>query len=437
MNSLINLINEIIIGWPLILFVVGVSILCTIALKGIQFTHFLRAWKLALKPEKQTDQPAQDMTPLQAFMSTLSTSLGNGSIAGMAVAVYTGGPGSVVWVVIIGILLMSVRFAEVYLSTWYGAQSSQARELGGPMLYLSDVPGGKYLSYVYAIACLFFGFVTGSAVQANSIRVSVETTWHTQPLIVAIGLALFVYYIVSGGAARIVKVSDAVVPAKVIVFFSSTIALLAYHYASLWPALKIIFASALTPPAMVGGAIGYGLQQVIRVGMLQSIVATESGLGSAAILFGFTGSKDPMKSGLLGMITTFVSTLVCFMIVWAIVASGAWNSGLNSTALTIAAYQTLFGKAAGWIVSFLSISFGMGVMVAYGYISRAAWLFLTGGRWVYGFVIMYCASAFFGAMSDVQVVWDIINYLNAFMLFSNLFGIAWLTGKMRRHIFAR
>ncbi len=434
----IKQISEWILGWPLMIYVVAASIICTIFFKWIQFRYFFYAWKVILFPRRneKAQERIGDMTPVQAFVNTLSVSLGNGSIAGMATAIYAGGPGSAFWVLIFGFLLMSVRFAEVYISTLYGARAATSSVLGGPMLYLKDVFCGKFLAYCYALLCLLFGLTIGNAMQANSIQLSIATTWGISPLVTAVFLLFFVLYIVFGGASRIVKASDRIVPVKVGVFFLSAFAILIYHYQSLAHALYLIVTSAFQPTAVAGGIVGFTVTQAIRYGMARSIMATESGLGTAAILFGFTGSDEPMRSGLMGMVGTFVSTCVCFLVALCIVVSGVWNTGLNSTALTIAAYNTVFGNFGGWIVSFLSISFGIGVLVTYAYIARASWLFLTNGRFDIIFSILYCLFSFGGALVNVEVVWSTGDIINAGMLIINLFGILFLLPRISKDVIA-
>lgn len=414
------------LGWPLMVYVIGISIISTVVLAFIQFRYFLYAWKLVLFPPSQKAGVKADMTPFQAFINTLSTNLGNGSIAGMATAVYSGGPGAAVWVMIIGILLMSVRFAEVFLSVYFGAKNQSKKEgIGGPMLYLQSVVGGSILAPIYAFLCLIF-MGLGSAIQSNSIRFSLETTWNISMYVTAFALLIFMLYVVYGGAPRIVKVSDRIVPFKVAVFFISTTYVLIYHYANIVPALQLMFNMAFTTQAFVGGIIGFSVLQAMRFGILRSILATESGLGTAAILFSSTGSKEPVKDGIISMLSTFISTLVCFIVALCIVASGVWNSGLTSTPLTIASFSTAFGWFGGWVVSFLSISFGMGVLVSYAYITRQAWLSVTNGKLLQLFPLVFCAVVFAGALVSVEFVFGFVDIINGLMLLINLFGILYL-----------
>lgn len=424
-------------GWLLIFYVLAAGVFCTLALNFIQLRYFFKAWKYMLFPAKPETIPVsmpdkESMTPLQAFINTLSANLGNGSIAGMATAIYSGGPGAAFWVVVVGFLLMAVRLAEVYLSIHFGSLFPTRKGLGGPMLYLRSVAGGKFLGMIYAVFCLLLAFLMGNAIQTNSIRISVAKAWGVPQEITAAIMLLFVWYVVSGGASRIVKISAKIVPFKVVLFFSSTIIILIYHYAQLGDALSLIFKSAWQPEALVGGALGFTVQQALRYGITRSIFATESGLGTAAILYGSTGTKDAVRVSVISMLSTFISTLGCFIISLCIIASGAWKTGLTSTALTIAVFETVYGAAAGWMVTFLSVSFGIGVMVVFAYIARETWLFITGNRWDMLFNISYCLVAVAGVLSDVNLLWAMSDILIALMLVINLYGVIWLLPTIKK-----
>ncbi len=415
-------------GWPLILYVISTGIICTIALKGIQLHYFAYAWKLIFFPPKQAAPGIKaDMTPLQAFINTLSTNLGNGLLAGVATALYAGGPGAAIWMLIIGFILMPVRFAEVHLSVLFGSKKKSST-IGGPMLYLQSIAGGAFLAPIYTALCLIFMFV-GSAIQSNSIRISVDN-WQINPWVTATVLLLFILYVTFGGAARIVKISDSIVPIKIIVFFASTSIILLYHASSLIPALKLMMSAAFSPLAAMGGMLGFSVQQAMRFGISRSILASETGLGTAAILFSATGSKEPEKDGIIAMLSTFISTLVCFILALCIVASGVWDNGMTSTTLIIASFSTVFGWLAGWIVSFLSIAFGIGALVSYSYIIKEAWISISRGKFIQPLTIMYCLCVFTGALIDVNLIFTIVDYTNAGMLIINLFGILYLLPKI-------
>ena len=134
-NFLINL-KDFLLGWPLIIYVMLTALICTFALFFVQFRYFFKAWKFTIFPEKPSEKEIKekhvDMTPFQAFVNALSTSLGNGSIAGMATAVYSGGPGAGFWVLVTGFLTMAIRYSEIFLSTYFRMQTKEPSAIGGP-----------------------------------------------------------------------------------------------------------------------------------------------------------------------------------------------------------------------------------------------------------------------------------------------------------------
>jgi len=434
-SQLIEKIGIAVTGLPLMVYVIVISLIYTVALRGLQFRYLFTALKATVAPSEKAAHTGGEVSPFHAFINTINSNLGNGIIAGVATAIYAGGPGAAFWFLIFGFILMGVRFGEVYLSTHYASQATKKTTLGGPMLYLQHVPGGAYLPFIYAFFCVFYGLIGGNIIQANSMAVSLSATWGVAPLFSGIALLLFVLYILFGGAQRIVKISVSIVPVKVVVFTASTIAILLFHYKSLIPALYLIGSSGLGLQAFGGGILGFTLQQMISAGMSRSIFSTESGLGSAAIMFGSTGSDDAVQNGFMGMVSTFISTILGFVVALCIVVSGVWSSGLNSTALTIAAFDTVFGAYGGWIVSFLSISFGFGVMVSYAYVVRSAWMFVTRNRFDYGFIAAYGICAFFGALATVDLVWSLADIIIAVMLVINLYGLLMLLPKIRAHVF--
>lgn len=442
-NTIFQFLLEQANGWPVIIYVLAASLICTVALGFLQFRYFIDAWRYAFAPAKAAESSDKviHMTPLQAFISTLSANLGNGSIVGMATAVYAGGPGAAFWVLAIGFFLMVIRFAEVFLSTYYASTASTRAGLGGPMLYLRNVPLGYGLAAIYGVMTLVFGLLVGNGVQANSISSCLQTNWGVPIEISAVALLIFVFYIISGGAARVARVSERLVPLKVATFFISAFIILIYHYKAIIPALQLIWQSAFQPAAIAGGAAGatvFAVRQAMQKGIIRSIFATETGLGTAGILYGATGSEEPIKDGIMSMLSTFISTLVCFIVALCILVSDVLPVGLEERLygmpLTIATFNTVFGQFGGWIVTFLSISFGAGVLVSYAYITREVWLFLTKGRFTMVFNVIYCAVSFIAALVSAEVVWNTGDIIVAIMLFINLYGIVYLIPIIRRSL---
>jgi AGCS family alanine or glycine:cation symporter len=432
-QDLLLQVRDFIWGLPLLTLIVGTGVVTTVGLRFVQFRKFFSSWKLIFA---KSEGMVGDITPFQAFLKALSAGLGNGSLAGIATAIHTGGPGAAFWIFFIGFLAMILRFCEVYLATSFSTISKTGRVLGGPFLYLSKVPGGSFLPHFYALFCLGYAFLSGMSMQCNSISTAVTEMVPAMPSW-AIGVALtsFVLYIMLGGAQRIVKASEVIVPIKVGLFFFTCSGVLIYYWAELIPALLLMVKGAFTPQAVAGGVVGISVQRIFRASLARTINATEAGLGTAGIIYGSTGDNKPLNNGLTAMLGSFISSnLVCTMIAVSIIVSGAWKSGVNGSAMTSIAFQTVFGSIGGWIVTLLTILFGVGVFVAYGFVGRQCWFFLTNDRFEHLFILIYCACAFWGSVADVSVVWAAVDVINAGCLMVNLFAILWLLPYMRSHV---
>jgi AGCS family alanine or glycine:cation symporter len=421
LNQVMHSVVTLALGWPLIIFVAAASLFCTVAYGLIQFRYFVASWKLVLFPSKLTAGTNKaELSPLQAFINSLGMSLGNGVIAGVATSICIGGPGAIFWLAVTGLFLMAIRFAEIYLSIYY--QDSRAH-IGGPTIYLKNLFAGKQLSLLYTILALCYANLVGNAIQVNAISVSLQTIADIKPLFIAIVTFFFVLYVMLGGAQRILKISDTLVPFKVGLFFISSIIVLIYHWQSLFEAIKLICVSAFSSEAFLAGTVGYSVQQAIRSGMLRCIMATEAGLGTSGILYGATESKKPVDDAIMSMLTVFISTVVCFLVGLSIVVSGVWDCGLTSTALTITSYKTVFGVFGGIVVTTLAMSFGMGLIVSYGFIARELWLYLTSGRHELLGSIIYCLFATIGALCNAHILWVFGDLINAGMIVLNILGI--------------
>ena len=247
--SIINSLSNILWGWPLISLFSITGIIATFALKGLQFTYFIKSWKLVLAPPKG-DKKAE-MSPIQAFINSLGGCTGNGSIAGVATAIAIGGPGAAFWMMIAGFLGMIIRFTEVFLGTSVIGKFIFNGAKGGPLVYLSLVPGGKVMPYFYALAMLFYSLVSGNAMQVNAIGLGIKTTWGIDTLVTAFAIGIFTAYILIGGLERILKLSDRLVPFKVAFFMFFALGVLIYHASSLIDTIILIFKSAFNPQAII------------------------------------------------------------------------------------------------------------------------------------------------------------------------------------------
>lgn len=439
LNKLAINVSDWIWGWPLIAIFVLIGAITTVMLNFVQFRYFVRSWKMVLFPTKAETTLATDaqMTSFQAFINTLGTSTGNGSIAGIGTAIFAGGPGAAFWILVAGVFAMALRFAEVFLAIYVKDKYSFRTAKGGPMVYLHLVPGGSFLPYVYCAFLFLYGLTSGNAMQANSIGLGIARASNGMiaPIYVAIALTLFVIYVLMGGAKRILQISDKLVPFKVAVFILASLTVLVYHSSAILGALALIWRGAFTPSALGGAALGITMQQAIRSGFARSLNANEAGLGVAGTFFGASSSKEPVNDSIMSMLGAFISSyVVCFIVALCIVASGVWDNGLSSTALTISAFNTVFGVYGGWVVTFCAASFGLGVLVSFAFVVHECWVFLTRGRFNKMAYLIYASVTFFGTLAKVDLIWNTNDIVNGLMLLINLYGMVWFLPTIRNYV---
>ena len=410
---------------PFLLFVFGVAVYITWQLRFVQFRYFFKSIALMFSSSEKLHQTTKvhELSPLQAFINTLGSNIGNGSLAGIAVAIYVGGPGSIIWLLVLATVSASLRYSEVFLGTYVIDKFRVKSARGGPVVYMSLLPGGTIWSYVFTVLSLAFMFSAGSLAQSHAVGSAVYKLLGVNQVITGLFIFGFITYVFLGGAQRIVAILDKLVPLKVGLFLVSSIIVLLYHYQNIPYALHIMFASACDTKSILGGSFAFGLQ---RIGFQQSVFASEAGLGTSAIAFGSTQGGQPVQSGILAMLGVFINIhVICFLTALCLLVSGVWSGGETSSAMIIAAYETVFGYFGGWIVLLLVINFAMSVLIACAYNGKCCWDFLFSGKFSYIFPLFYCVLAFCGAWMNVSLVWNITSIVNAILLLINLLGLLW------------
>lgn len=410
---------------PFLAFFFGVCLFMTLKLCFVQFRYFLESIRLVFKPQVGSGSVTSgQLSPFQAFMNTLGGNIGNGSLSGIPVAIAAGGPGAIFWLLLMSTFAISLRFSEVFLATYFSDKSTPQRS--GPMYYLSLLPGGALLSSLFAIFGFAFMIIGGNMIQCNAVGGALARSWNIDIKITAIIIFVLVGYVVLGGTTRIVKFLDKLVPFKVFGFLISAIIVLLYHWTAIPGALLLIINSALHPQAILGGTFAFALQQVIKWGFLSGANAGESGLGTAAIAFGTGKGQDPVKNGLMSMLSVYINThIVCFLVALSVIASGVWHNGETSIMLLISAYETVFGSMAGWIVSSMVVIFATSAVVAFAFIAKSCWDSLLPRKFSFAFPIFYTVCALGGTIIDVKKLFGICGIAAAGLFVINVCALLW------------
>lgn len=435
-SSMIILLAEKSWGLPLLVGVFLTSLFVSMQLRFVQFRYFFSSIRMLFGSQDQegaSHKKADELTAFQAFINTLGANIGNGSLSGIPIALATGGPGAIFWLLVLSTFAIALRYAEVFLGMAFIGKHRFGSAKGGPMLYLSMLPGGVVLSYAFALFCFGYAIFAGNIIQCNTVGVALQKTWAIDPYYTAFFVLAFIIYILVGGTARVARVLDKLVPFKVGLFVGSCAIVLIYNYQAIPHAFALIWQGAFEPQAFIGGSFAHAMQLMITIALQRGVLIHEAGLGTAAVAFGSTAGQFAVKDSILSMLGVYINThVICLMIALSLLSTGVWNNGETSSALVICAYETVFGSFGGWIISFLSINFGISVLVSYVYLGRVCWSFLTGGKLMFVFPILYAAGAFFGTYMQVPLTCKLADIVNAGLLVVNLLGIIWFIATIRK-----
>ncbi len=430
--GLLEQINQILWGPPMLVLLLGTGIYLTLRLRGLQFRSLFHALHLALVKRKEPGAEEGDITHFQALMTALSATVGTGNIAGVATALAAGGPGALFWMWVTGLVGMATKFAEAVLAVKYREKDRLGTMSGGPMYYLSRGLGSRWLGLLFAFFASIAAFGIGNMVQSNSVADSVEAVFHVSPTTTGIVLASLTALVVLGGIRSIARVASVLVPVMILCYMAGATIVLIQNSAKVIEGLQLIFTHALNPTSAAGGFAGATVRMTIRWGVARGIFSNESGLGSSPIAAAAAQTRDPTTQALVSMTQTFIDTLVvCTMTGLAILATGVWTSGETGAELTTIAFAgALPGGKGGIIVTMGLILFAFSTILGWCYYGEKSITFLFGERAVMPYRLVYCVFVAVGAMVKLDLVWLMADMMNALMAIPNLIGLVALAGKV-------
>ncbi len=303
----------------------GTGIFFTIYLKFPQIRYFKFAIKVvAGKFDKKDD--VGDTSHFQALATALSGTVGTGNIAGVALAIYLGGPAAIFWMLATALIGMTTKFVEVTLSHKYREKASDGSIAGGPMYYMKNKLNMKWLAVIFAVATVFSSFGTGSLPQINSISNSVFATFGIEKWLTGLILAILLAMVIIGGIKRIAKVTEKLVPAMALIYFIGAMMVILYNYENIIPSLEAIVSSLFTGTAATGGFLGASIAYAFNRGVNRGLFSNEAGEGSAPIAHAAARAHEPVSEGMVAILEPFIDTVViCSLTGLVILSSGVWK----------------------------------------------------------------------------------------------------------------
>ena len=416
-------------GLPLIVLLFGTHLFLTVRTGFIQ-RHLGRAIRLSLCRKQEG---AGDVSQFGALMTALAATIGTGNIIGVAGAVAAGGPGAVLWMWLTGVFGIATKYSEALLAVKYRVQMPDGSFAGGPMYALERGLGMKWLGVLFAIFTCIAGFGIGCMSQANSVVGNLQSALPAVDKdLIAWGagglMAALTAFVILGGVKSIARVCEILVPVMAIGYVIGCVLVLIKNFALLPETLGLIWDSAFSGQAAVGGFVGAGMKEAMRFGIARGLFSNESGLGSAPIVAAAAQTKNPVRQALVSATGTFWDTVVvCAMTGLVIVSSGHWKEGLNKVELTQAAFGELHAVGP-YILLFGLITFVFSTILGWSYYGEKAAEYLFGPKAVKPYRVLWVAAVLAGSVLPLSVVWDFSDAANGLMALPNLISLICLSG---------
>ena len=430
-NTLNNILWGDLLGIPLLIPLLAITgIYLTIGLRLLPWRYIGTAFKLLWKGRLSGTKTFGDISAFQALMTALSSTIGTGNIAGVATAIYFGGPGAIFWMWIIALFGMGTKYAEAVLAVKYREVDELGNHVGGPMYYIKNGLGNnwQWLGSAFALFGMLAAFGIGNMVQSNSVADELRNSFNISTWVSGLALALLVAAVILGGIKRIGVVAGKIVPFMAIAYFASALLIILINLDRVPLALALIVNSAFDGAAASGGFAGASVMMALRWGAARGIFSNESGLGSAPIAHAAARTNDPVKQGMIGMLGTFIDTiLICTMTALVIILTGVWDSGVQGVPLSSLAFNTGLPGVGNYIVSFGILTFAFTTMLGWSYYGERCGEYLFGVQVVFPYRILWVIAVFTGAIVKLEFVWLLADVLNGLMAVPNLIALLLLS----------
>ncbi|NMG28915.1 alanine/glycine:cation symporter family protein [Aromatoleum evansii] len=442
LNQLFTALNDLVWGVPMIVLILGTGLYLQLRLGFMPIFKIPYGFRMIWRSRTPGAKAEGEISPFAALMTALSATVGTGNIAGVASAIAIGGPGALFWMWMTALVGMATKYSEVVLAVKYREVDDKGEHAGGPMYAIKNglAKHWHWLGTAFAIFGGLAGFGIGNMVQANGIASAVHNAFGVETWITGVVLVVLTGAVVLGGIKRIGAVAEWLVPFMCIAYIGC-VAVILFVFADRIPdALATIFRQAFSPTAATGGFVGASVMLAIQKGVARGIFSNEAGLGTAGIAQAAGATSNPVFSGLIGMMGTFIDTIiVCTMTGLAIMVSGVWDSGATGAVLSSAAFEAAMPGVGKYLLAASLAVFAFTTILGWAYYGEKCWEFLLGTASEKPFRILWTVAVYFGAVLSLDFAWLVADTLNALMAIPNLISLLLLSPvivKLTREYFA-
>lgn len=409
----------------MIVLLVGTGVLLTILTGFVQARRLGTALREVLGKVLERGSGRGSVTPFQAVATALASTVGVGNIAGVATAIFLGGPGALFWLWVSGLLGMCTKYAEIVVALQYREPDEAGTMRGGAMYTLKKGLGLPWLGTIFALLTSLAAFGIGNMVQANSVADSLNASFGVSSTVSGIAMAVLTAVVIVGGVKRIGEFTSVLVPFMAVFYLTGGFVVLITHAGELPRVLRLVFDGAFTGTAAAGGFAGSTVALALRYGIARGLFSNEAGLGSAPMVHAAAQTDHPVRQGMYGIFEVFVDTvLICTMTGLVILVTDTWTLGLNGAALSARAFETgLPGAWGGIVVTGGIVLFAFSTLIGWSYYGETGIVYLLGAKAALPYRLLWVIFIYVGATGSLQIVWGIADTLNGLMAVPNLVAV--------------
>ena len=427
LNAITDKFSSLAWGIPLLILLIGGGLYLLILSRFLPFRLFGHAIKVLRGKYDDPNDPGE-ISHFKALTTALSSTIGMGNIAGVALAISVGGPGAMFWMWVSAIVGMSTKFFTSTLAIMYRGKDSNGDLQGGPMYFIREGLGKnwKFLAVMFSV----FGMLGAlPVVNVNQLKQAindiilipngVEVT-HTSNLIIAGILVVLTTIVILGGLKRISAIASKMVPSMVVLYFILVLIILGINYTEVPKYFIMIFTDAfeanyIKEDAVLGGVLG----ALILLGIKRGAFSNEAGIGTAPMAHGAAKTDEPVREGLVAMLGPVIDTLiVCTLTALAILVTGVWQTGpegVTGVTLTASAFQNAIPGFGDYLLMICVFIFSISSLFSYAYYGTKCMSFLIGADKKHYYNYLYILSIVLAATADFKAMINFIDGIFAFM----------------------
>ena len=422
-NNIVLSLNNFLWSYVLIVLLLTLGIYFSFKSKFVQFRYFKEMIRLLGAPSASDKEKGQ-VSSFQAFCISTASRVGTGNIAGIAIAITLGGPGSVFWMWLVALIGGASSFVESTLAQIYKVKDEEGFR-GGPAYYIDKGLNNKFLSIAFSILItISFGFVF-NAIQSNTVTEAFRAAFGVDKIVIGVILAILTTLVIFGGVHRVAKISEVIVPVFAVAYILVSLFVIAINIDKLPDIFKLIIENAFGLKAIAGGGIG----TTIIMGVKRGLFSNEAGMGSAPNAAAAATTSHPVKQGLVQALGVFTDTLViCSCTAFIILCSDYASANLSGIQLTQFALSSQIGVIGNYFIAICTFLFAFSSIVGNYYYGQSNIEFISTNKTILtAYRVLVVAMVIFGSLTAVDIVWNLGDLFMGFMAIINLYAIARLS----------